>query len=86
MTVAHAIHSATCPTCAELCGLQARNEEALQRARKLLLAALRSEDGAAAEEMEEELKQTAAARKIIAYTLEAHRARFHASAAVALAA
>jgi hypothetical protein len=87
MRIAHGIASETCSTCADLHRLRAKNEAALRSAQKLYLAALQTADLTSLSDLEEELKQTMAARKIIAYTIETHHARQHRhSPAVVLAA
>jgi hypothetical protein len=78
MPIAYGIASETCSTCADLHRLRATSEAALCCAHKLYLAALRSADRASLADLEEELKQTTAARTIIGYTILAHRDRQHA--------
>lgn len=77
MPIADGIASETCSTCVDLYRLRAKNEAALQLARKLYLAALRTADLASLADVEEELKQTAAARTIIGHTIQTHQARQH---------
>ncbi len=86
MTVADITHSNTCLTCEDLRRLYARNEVALRRARRLYLTALRADDAAAFPDLEEELKQTSAARKIIGYTIQRHQAKQHSQVPVLFAA
>ena len=83
-TVAHT-HSATCSTCEDLSRLHARNRVALYRAQKLYLAALRAAGPVPLADLEEELKQTTAAAKIIDYTVQVHQSRHHAASAARLA-
>ena len=75
----HEIASLTCscPTCEELQKLRQKNEAAYRTAHKQFLTALRTADRASLPDLEEELKQTSASRKIIAYTMQAHQAKQH---------
>jgi hypothetical protein len=77
MPTVFGIASDTCSTCLDLHRLRARNEAALSHARKSYLAALRTADRGSLADLEEELKQTAAAETIIAHTIRTHQARQH---------
>ena len=80
MPLAYATSSQTCPTCADLYRLRARNEAAIRAALDHYLTALRSASPLA--DLDEELRQGAAARTIIGYTIRRHRATRHACASV----
>jgi hypothetical protein len=86
MKLAAETSSKTCPTCADLRRLRARNEAARRNTFKHFLAASDSPATASLPGLDEELKQTAAARLIIGYTLRTHVARQHARPADALGA
>jgi hypothetical protein len=86
MKLAAECSSKTCPTCAELRRLRARNEAARRNTFKHFLAASNSPATALLPDLDEELKQTAAARLIIGYTLRTHLARQHAPSAGAMGA
>lgn len=77
MQLAHSIATTNCPACADLERLRARNEAALRHAHKSYIAALRAADFVSLPDLEEELKQTTASRKIIGYTLRVHQERQH---------
>jgi hypothetical protein len=72
------IANETCPTCLDLHNLYERNAASLRDARKLCLAALRTADLSPLSTLEEELKQSAAARKIIGHAIRQHQAKQHA--------
>jgi len=72
----------TCPTCVELYRLRARNRAALRRVQKYSALPCDARPPALAD-LDEELKQTTAARTIIGYTIRTHRARQHARPAAA---
>jgi hypothetical protein len=86
MATAHGAQIDTCTMCEELRRLCARNEAALSIAQRMYRAALEECDAAAMPEIEEELKQTSAARKVIRYALQEHRARHSAFTATPCAA
>jgi hypothetical protein len=77
MIRADRIASQACPTCLDLYRLRARNDAAFRRARRHYLAALRTAKPHALSDLNEELKQTRAARSIIGYTIQTHQARQH---------
>ena len=59
-------------TCEDLRRLKARVEAALRNARNLYRAAMEAIDSSALQNLEEELKQTSAAHKLICYAVQAH--------------
>lgn len=82
MPTAREIASETCPTCADLYRLHARNEAALRTAHRLYRAALGASTADSLSELAEELKQTTAARSVIGYTIQTHRIRQHGAAGI----
>ena len=66
-----------CSTCEDLRRLKACIEPALRNPRNLYRAALQTTDSAALKNLEEELKQTSAARKFVSYVVEAHLTNQH---------
>jgi hypothetical protein len=66
-----------CSTCEDLRRLNARSEGALRNARSLYWAAVKEIDSAALQNLEEELKQTSAARKFVCFVVEAHLINQH---------
>ena len=64
-------------TCEDLRRLKARIEAVLRNARNLFRAAVKTVDSAALENLEEELTQTSAARKLICYAIQAHLTNRH---------
>ena len=69
--------SQPCSTCEDLRRLHARGEAALRNVRKLYSAAVEAADSPALQNLEEELKQTSAARNLIRYALQAHLTSRH---------
>ncbi len=69
--------SEPCSTCEDLCRLKARSEAALPNARNLYRAAVEAIDSPALQNLEEELKQTSAAHKLICYAVQAHLTNRH---------
>ena len=65
------LSSKSCSTCEDLRRV-ARNEAALRNARNLYRATVEAIDSPALQNLEEELKQTSAARKLICYAIQAH--------------
>ncbi len=61
-------------TCEDLRRLKARVEAALRSARNLYKVAVKTTDSAALQNLEEELKQTSAAHKLICCAVNAHLA------------
>jgi hypothetical protein len=66
------LSSKRCSTCEDLRRLKARIEADLRNARNLYRAAVRTTDAAALQNLEDELKQTSAAHKLICYAIQAH--------------
>jgi hypothetical protein len=66
------LSSKPCSTCEDLRRLKARIEAALRKARNLYRAAVEAIDSPALQNLEEELKQTSAAPKLIYYAIHAH--------------
>ena len=64
-------------TCEDLRRLKARVEAALRSARNLYKVAVKTTDSAALQNLEEELKQTSAAHKLICCAVNAHLANQH---------
>jgi hypothetical protein len=79
------LSSKSCATCEDLRRLKARSDTALRNARNLYRAADKTTNAAALQNLEEELKQTSAARKLICYAIHAHLTNQH-SGGVRLAA
>ena len=71
------LSSKGCSTCEDLRRLKARVEAALRSARNLIQVAVKTTDSAALQNLEEELKQTSAAHKLICYAVNAHLANQH---------
>jgi hypothetical protein len=66
------LSSKRCSTCEDLRQLNARSEAVLRNARNLYRAAVKTTDSAAPQNLEEELKHTSAAHKLICYAIHAH--------------
>jgi hypothetical protein len=66
-----------CSTCEHLRRLHARSDAALRDARNLYGAAVKAIDFAALPNLEEELKQTSAARDLICHAIQAHLTSQH---------
>jgi len=64
--------SKPCSTCEDLGRLKVRIEAALRNVRKRCRAAVEAIDSPALQNLEEELKQTSAARKLICHAIHAH--------------
>ncbi len=64
--------------CEDLHRFKARIEAALRISRNLYRAALKTTDSQALRNLEEELKQTSAAQKLICYAIQAHLMSQHA--------
>ena len=75
--VAFHLSSKRCSTCPDLRQLNAGVEAALRNARSLYRAAVKTTDSAALQNLEEELKQTSAAHKLICYAVRAHPTNQH---------
>ena len=71
------LSSKPCSTCEDLRRLKARIEAALRNARNPYRAAVKRTDSAALQNLEEELKQTSAAYKMICYAVHAHLTNQH---------
>lgn len=69
--------SKRCSTCEDRRRLHARSEAALRNAWNLCRAAVKALDSAALQNLEEELKQTSAAHKLICYAVHAHLTNQH---------
>ena len=69
--------SKPCSTCENLRRLKTRLEAALRNARNLYRAVAKTIDSAALQNLEEELKQTSAARKLICCAIQAHLTSRH---------
>jgi len=69
-----------CSTCEDLRRLNARIEAALRDARSLCVQAANSSDTATLQNLEEELKQTSVARKLICYAIQTHLTDQHSQA------
>ena len=74
---AFALSSKPCSTCEDLRRLMARIEAAQGNARSLYRSAVEAIDSPALENLEEELKQTSAARQLICYAIQTHLTRQH---------
>jgi hypothetical protein len=66
------LSSKPCSTREDLRGLKARIEAALRNTRNLYSAALKTTEPAALQHLEEELKQTSVAHRLICYAVHAH--------------
>ena len=66
------LSSKPCSTCEDLRRKKARIDAALSNARNLYRAAVKTTDSSALQNLEEELKQTSAAHKLICYAVHAH--------------
>jgi hypothetical protein len=64
-------------SCEDLRLLHARSEAALRNARNLYRAAMKAPDSAALQNLEEELKQTSTAYRLVCYAVEAHLTNQH---------
>jgi hypothetical protein len=71
------LSSKRCSTCEDLRRLNNRTEAALRNARNLYRTSVKAIDSAALQNLEEELKQTSAARKLICYAVQAHLTNRH---------
>ena len=71
------LSSKRCSTCEDPRRPKARIEAALRNARNLYRAAVKTTDSAALQNLEEELKQTSAAHKLIYYAVHAHLTNQH---------
>jgi hypothetical protein len=71
------LSSKCCSTCEGLRRLHARSGAALRSARNLYRDTVKAIDSVALQNLEEELKQTSAARKLICYAIQAHLTRQH---------
>ena len=71
------LNSKRCSTCEDLRQLKARSETALRNARNLYRAADKTTDSAALQNLEEELKQTSVAHKLICYAALTHLTNQH---------
>jgi len=71
------LNSKPCSSCEDLRRLKARSEAALLNARNLFKAAVKKTDSAALQNLEEELKQTSAAHRLICYAVHAHLTNQH---------
>ena len=69
--------SKPCSTCEDLRRLKARSEAALRSARNLYRAVVSAINSAALQNLEEELKQTSAAHKLICYAAHVHLTNQH---------
>ena len=69
--------SKPCSTCEDLRRLKARIEPARRNAKNLYMAAVRTTDSAALQNLEEELKQASAAHKLVCYAIQAHLTNQH---------
>ncbi len=66
------LSSKPCSTCEDLRRLKARSGAALRNARNLYRAAVEAIDPVGLQNLEEEWKQTSAARRLICYSIQAH--------------
>jgi hypothetical protein len=71
------LNSKGCSTCEDLHRLEARMEAARRKARKLYRAAMKAAASAALQNLEEEVKQTSVAYKLVCYAVHAHLANQH---------
>ena len=71
------LSSKGCSTCEDLRRLKARIEAALRNARNLYGAAGKALDPATLQNLEKELKETSAARKLVYYAIHAHLIDLH---------
>ena len=71
------LSSEGCSTCEDLRRLKARSEAALRYARNLYRDAVKTTHSAALQNLEEELKQTSAAHKLVCYAVDAHLTNQH---------
>jgi hypothetical protein len=71
------LDSKSCSTCEDLHRLKARSETALRNARNLYRAVDKTTDSATLQNLEEELKQTSAAHKLICYAIHTHLSNQH---------
>jgi hypothetical protein len=71
------LSSKDCSICEDHHRFKARIEAAVRNARNLYRASLKTTDSAAQQNLEEELKQTSAARKLICYAIKAHLTSQH---------
>jgi hypothetical protein len=79
------LRSKSCSTCDDLRRLKARSDTALRNARNLYRDADKMTNAAALRNLEEELKQTSTAHKLICYAIHSHLTNQH-SGGVRLAA
>jgi hypothetical protein len=75
-----------CSTCEGLRRLYARNEAALCDAQNLYKAAVKAADSTTLPNLEDEVKQTSAAREMICYAIHAHSTGKHSQTPGVLAA
>jgi hypothetical protein len=66
------LSSEPCSTCEDLRRLRGRLEAALRNARNLYWTAVKAIDSAALQNLEEELKQTSTAYRLVCYAVNAH--------------
>ena len=71
------LSSRLCSNCEDLGLLHARSEAALRNARNLYRSAVKAIDSAALQNLDEELKQTSAAHKLICYAVRGHLTDLH---------
>jgi hypothetical protein len=71
------LSSESCPICEDLRRLKARIADARRGGRYFYWAAWNATDGAALQNLEQELKQTSAANKLVCCALNAHLANRH---------
>jgi hypothetical protein len=71
------LSSKPCSTCEDLRRLKARIEAARRNARNLYRAAVKPAGFAALQDLDEELKQTSAAHKLVCYAVDSHLANQH---------
>ena len=66
------LSSRVCATCQNLGMLKARIADARRRARNISRVALNATDSAALQNLEEELKQTSTAYRLLSYAVDTH--------------
>jgi hypothetical protein len=71
------LSSKLCSTCEDLRRLKGRFEAALRNEWNLYGAAVKTTDSAALQNLEEELKQTPTAYKLVCYAVDAHLTNQH---------
>ena len=69
--------SEPCSTCEDLRRLKARSETALRNARNLYSAGVKTPGSALPRNLEEELKQTSTAHRLICYAIQGHLTNQH---------